>query len=349
MKAKIFCNFCNNPLQIRFVEGKERQICGECGQIYYENPLPVVSMVVANERREILLVKRAREPKKDMWCFPIGFAESGESIEAAAIRELKEEAGVDGRIVQVLDVSSDSTDLYGEVLVVTFEVDKIGGVEAAGDDASDFGYFPLMGLPTLAFESQDRALRKFIDLKKDVWNMRDSFQKFVKGALSEEPFPPGTLLSDELIDVIESNGTRIIELWIDEIGTNPSTKGYRGFERKELFARAIYIIGQLKTWLKGGKTENELKEFYYDLGRQRRRQGIAVEELLSSLSFLKRHIFRFTLGMGVWYKPVDLYRVFELGERLVAFFDRAAYYSVVGYNRPEDGSQKQEVSEQPEG
>jgi 8-oxo-dGTP diphosphatase len=333
MKAKIFCNFCNSPLQLRFIEGKERQICGACGEIYYENPLPVVSIMVANERREMLLVKRAREPSKDMWCFPIGFAESGESVEAAAIRELKEEAGIEGRIVQVLDVSSDSTPLYGEVLVVTFEAEKTGGTEVAGDDASDFGYFPVTNLPPLAFESQNRAFSRFIELKKDLWNMRDSFQRFVKGTLGEEALLAGTLLSDELIDVIESNARRIIELWIDDIQTNASTKGYVGFERKELSSRALYIIGQLRTWLKGGKTEGELKQFCQDLGRQRRKDGIAVEELLSSLSLLKRKVFRFTLGMGVWYKPVDLYKVFELGERLVGFFDRVAYYSVVGYNR----------------
>jgi hypothetical protein len=39
----------------------------------------------------------------------------------------------------------------------------------------------------------------------------------------------------------------------------------------------------------------------------------------------------FTYSLGVWEKAVDIYRMFELGERLVYFFDRATHYTVVGY------------------
>ena len=162
MKEKIFCNFCGNRLGKGVVEGRERQVCGTCGQVYYENPLPVVSVIVSNGKGELLLVKRAEEPAKGMWCFPIGFAEVGESIEEAALRELKEESGVEGRIVGLLDVCSDQTGTYGEVVVVTFRAEKVGGAEAAGDDACDVGYFPSAHLPELAFGSQKRALEIFL-------------------------------------------------------------------------------------------------------------------------------------------------------------------------------------------
>lgn len=333
MKTKAFCNFCNSPLDVRFVEGKDRQVCSACGEVYYENPLPVVAVIVANEKREILLVKRAREPSKDMWCFPVGFAESGESIEAAAIRELKEEAGINGRIVQVVDVGSDFTTLYGELLVITYEAEKIGGHEEAGDDAAAFGYFPIAELPDLAFDSQERALTRFVELKRDTWNMSDSFERFVKGRLNEETVFTGDLLSDELLGAIEGNAGEIIELWLADLAVNPSTAGYHSVDRKELFTKAIYIIGQLRTWLKDRRTEEELKQFYYDLGRLRRLDGVSIEELISSLSLLKKQVFRYVSSTGTWKKPVDMYRVFEMGERLVGFFDRAAYYSTVGYGR----------------
>jgi ADP-ribose pyrophosphatase YjhB (NUDIX family) len=162
MKEKIFCNFCGNKLEKGVVDGRRRQVCGTCGQVYYENPLPVVSIILSNGKGELLLVRRAQEPAKGMWCFPIGFAECGESIEEAALRELKEESGVEGRIVGLLDVCSDRTGMYGEVVVVTFRAEKVGGTEAAGDDACDVDYFPLARLPQLAFSSQERALQKFL-------------------------------------------------------------------------------------------------------------------------------------------------------------------------------------------
>lgn len=89
MKKRRFCNFCGSALTRKALEGKERELCGQCGHIHYENPLPVVSVIVVNERREALLVLRGRDPFKDMWCFPIGFAEMGESIEEAALRIIR--------------------------------------------------------------------------------------------------------------------------------------------------------------------------------------------------------------------------------------------------------------------
>ena len=163
MKEKIFCTFCGSRLGSRVVDGRQRQICIGCGHVYYENPLPVVSIILINGKGELLLVKRAQEPAKGMWCFPIGFAECGESIEEAALRELREESGVEGRILGLLDVCSDQTGTYGEVVVVTFRAEKVGGLEAAGDDACEVGYFPLRPhQPQLAFSSQEKALKKFL-------------------------------------------------------------------------------------------------------------------------------------------------------------------------------------------
>jgi 8-oxo-dGTP diphosphatase len=186
MKTKLFCNYCHGSLARKRIEDRERLVCENCGEIYYENPLPVVSVIVANQKRELLLVKRAREPAKDMWCFPIGFAESGESIEDAALRELKEEAGIDGKILELVDVYSESNEIYGGVLVVSFEAERVSGTEIAGDDAIDFDYFPLANLPKLAFPSQKRALKKFLALKKDSWNMTDATQELIREKLEGE-------------------------------------------------------------------------------------------------------------------------------------------------------------------
>ena len=331
MKKKLYCNFCGRPLGIDLLDGKERQVCEGCREIYYENPLPVASVILPSRDREILLVKRDREPFRGMWCLPIGFAETGESIEGAALRELREETGITGRILQLIDASSHLNPLYGELLVVIFEAEKVSGIEEAGDDASECGYFPIKNLPKLAFDAQERAVRKYVELKKDLWNMHDSFNAFVRGASLSEVSFGGALLSDELVSAVQANSKKIVDLWIADITSNPSTKSYHDFSRKELSERAAEIFGQLGAWLKGEKDENRFKSFYRDLGRKRREGGILVEDLVSSLSLLKKHIWMFTHSVGVWEGAVDFYRMFELGERLVYFFDMAAYYTIAGY------------------
>ena len=331
MKKRHYCATCGKTLKTDTLDGKERQVCSQCREVFYENPLPAASVILPGRNREVLLVKRAKEPFKDMWCLPIGFAEVGESIEGAALRELKEETGVDGKIIQLIDVSSHKNPLYGDLIIVSFEAEKIGGEEESGDDASDCRYFPVMSLPKLAFDSQVRAIEKFVELKKDLWNMHDSLETFVEGTVQNRIAYPGNLLSDELVDAVQQNSEKIVDLWLNDISTNPSTRGYHQFDKEDLFQRAMFIMGHFGAWLKGEKGESEFKAFYTGLGSHRWSGGIPLEELISSLSLLKKHIWMFTYSFGVWEKAVDIYRMFELGERLVYFFDRAAYYTVMGY------------------
>jgi hypothetical protein len=215
--------------------------------------------------------------------------------------------------------------------VVTFEAEKIGGTETAGDDASDCKYFPIMNLPKLAFDSQARAIQKYVELKKDLWNIHDSADTFVETTVKGKTQYAKGLLSDELIDVARENARKIINLWVDDITTNPTTKSYRYLDKEDLFERAAFMIDRFELWLKGERSERELKGFYYDLAKKRKEDKVLLEDLVSSLSLLKKHIWMFIYSFGVPEGAVDIYRMFELGERLVYFFDRAAYYTVAGY------------------
>lgn len=331
MKEKAFCSICGSTLALASMEGRERQVCTQCLEVCYENPLPAASVILPSRHREVLLVRREREPFKDMWCLPIGFAETGESIEDAALRELEEETGVKGGIVQLVDVSSHKNPLYGDLLIVTFEAEKVGGEEKAGDDASECAYFPVMSLPRLAFDSQEKAIRRFVELKKDLWKIHDSLEVFVEGSLQNGIAHSEALLSDELVSLVQANSEKIADLWLNDVTTNPATIAYQGLDREDLFRTAVYVMGQLKEWLRAAKGVAGFKNFYATLGAGRRAQGVPLEEMLSSLNLLKKHIWMFTYSSGVWEKPLDTYRVLELVERLVFFFDRAGYYIVTGY------------------
>jgi 8-oxo-dGTP diphosphatase len=163
--APRFCAACGTPLSEKRIEGRSRWICAECGYIAYENPLPVVAAVVLDENDHLLLVRRAHQPMKGMWCLPCGFAEKDEHIEEAVLRELREETRLAGKVTRLLDVATARNYFYGNLVMISFEVGELRGTLAPGDDADQAAYFSLDELPPLAFPCQEDAVRKFQELR----------------------------------------------------------------------------------------------------------------------------------------------------------------------------------------
>jgi len=74
-EVKSYCVYCANPLTEKNIEGRQRLYCQKCLNIIYENPIPSTASVIINVENEVLLVKRAIEPKSGKWCLPGGFIE----------------------------------------------------------------------------------------------------------------------------------------------------------------------------------------------------------------------------------------------------------------------------------
>ncbi len=104
------------------MEGRVRMACENCGWVYYNNPLPVVVCVVRNKRNELFVARRNLEPGLNKWALPGGFIESGETSEAACLRELREETGLKGKVEKLLGVYTRNTALYGSLIIVGYEV-----------------------------------------------------------------------------------------------------------------------------------------------------------------------------------------------------------------------------------
>ena len=161
--VKRFCPFCGQPLHDRLWEGTVRRFCRRCNQPVYENPVPAVCVVVPDAAGRILLVRRGIAPKIGDWCLPGGFMELGEKPEAAALRELKEEAGLTGRIECLLGLRSTPSRLYHTILLAAFLVQPEAGVPVAGDDATAARWYQPAKLPTIAFDSHRAFIRMFLD------------------------------------------------------------------------------------------------------------------------------------------------------------------------------------------
>lgn len=88
-----FCPKCGSP---RFAEHDEKsKRCGDCGFVYYFNPSAATVAVILNERGELLVCRRGKEPAKGTLDLPGGFSDCFESGEEGVAREVREETGLE--------------------------------------------------------------------------------------------------------------------------------------------------------------------------------------------------------------------------------------------------------------
>lgn len=132
-----------------------------------DHPRPAMTVdIVARHAGRLLLIQRANDPFAGRWALPGGFVDEGETVEAAAVRELREETGLevaeaDLRLVGVF--SAPGRDPRGWMISAAFAIDLPAEPAAvAGDDAAEAELFAEDALPRpLAFDHDeivDRAL-----------------------------------------------------------------------------------------------------------------------------------------------------------------------------------------------
>jgi len=123
----------------------------------YERPSVTVDIVTVTREAEprVLLIRRKHDPFAGAWALPGGFVDPGETLAAAAARELREETGVGGVDLEQLAAFGDpGRDPRGWTVSVAFlaRVDA-GAAAAAADDAAEVGWHPLAAPPSpLAFD-----------------------------------------------------------------------------------------------------------------------------------------------------------------------------------------------------
>lgn len=102
-----FCSHCGAELDFRVPEGDNlpRHICNRCGTIHYQNPRLIVGCLPFWED-QVLLCRRAIEPRHGFWTIPAGFMENGELVDEGAMRETREEANAEVEIHSVHTVYS---------------------------------------------------------------------------------------------------------------------------------------------------------------------------------------------------------------------------------------------------
>lgn len=115
----------------------------------YRNPALTVDTIIVKDG-QVVLIKRLNNPYMDHWAIPGGFVEYGEKVEDAAVREAKEETGLDIELTKLVGVYSDpNRDPRGHTVTVAFTAKIIGGSLKSDSDAKDAKFIEINKLKNL--------------------------------------------------------------------------------------------------------------------------------------------------------------------------------------------------------
>jgi ADP-ribose pyrophosphatase YjhB (NUDIX family) len=153
-----YCPQCATPLRSRLAFGRRRLVCANCGYVHF-NDSKVAVGVVAHRRGRLLLVQRNHEPHLGEWSVPSGFIDAGEPLEEGAVRETKEETGLDVRIERLLGAYSHAGE---RVIFIAYAARVVGGRIEVGAECQDVRFFAPDALPPLAFPHDAAIVRGWL-------------------------------------------------------------------------------------------------------------------------------------------------------------------------------------------
>ena len=158
-----FCPTCGGRLEARRLKAgdPERLVCARCGFVFYMDPKVAVGTIIRTPDDRLVLVRRAIEPGYGLWVFPGGYIDRGEEVTAAAIREAREESGLDVRIEGLVNIYS-----YGgsTPIIIVYSATVTGGTLCTDEECLEARLFTPDQIPweALAFRSTREALADYL-------------------------------------------------------------------------------------------------------------------------------------------------------------------------------------------
>jgi ADP-ribose pyrophosphatase YjhB (NUDIX family) len=164
-----FCPKCGAALEKRSLRAAdpERLVCTACEFVFYLDPKVAVGTIIRMPDARLVLVRRAIEPGYGLWVFPGGYVDRGEELSAAAIREAREESGLDVALDGLVNIYS----YPGTApIIVVYAATALSGELCADDECLEARLFHADDIPwdALAFRSTTEALRDYLRQQRAV-------------------------------------------------------------------------------------------------------------------------------------------------------------------------------------
>jgi ADP-ribose pyrophosphatase YjhB (NUDIX family) len=158
-----FCPRCGGALERRLLKTAEpeRLVCSRCGFVFYIDPKIAVGTIIRTAEARLVLVKRAIDPGYGKWVFPGGYVDRGETLVAAAVREAREECGLEVRLDGLVNIYS----YPGRApIIAVYAATAVGGTLCVDEECLETAEFEASAIPwdELAFRSTHEGLRDYL-------------------------------------------------------------------------------------------------------------------------------------------------------------------------------------------
>jgi ADP-ribose pyrophosphatase YjhB (NUDIX family) len=158
-----FCPVCGGRLGAKSLKAgdPDRLVCEACAFVFYLDPKVAVGTIIRAPDSRIVLVRRAIEPGFGRWVFPGGYVDRGEPIEEAAVREAREECGLEIRLDGLVNIYSYAS---RTPVIIVYAATQTGGELRPDEESLEARTFDSSAIPweALAFRSTGDALRDYL-------------------------------------------------------------------------------------------------------------------------------------------------------------------------------------------
>ena len=140
-----------------------------------------------------------------------------------------------------------------------------------------------------------------------------------------------SVLSNNLVNLIIRNTDTITRRVMADIRKQPGAKTYRALNDELLYIRVNEVYKEFNRFILEETHREDVARVYVALGKQRREEGFALSEVIQALIICRRHIWLLVESEGFLDSALDLRMAIALVNRSILFFDRAIFFTAVGY------------------